>query len=62
MTRKKGVEKEELKDKLDWVDTLEKRLIGVIENQNKVLLKRMAEMEGKVNGKVGDIKLEMKKI
>lgn len=59
-SRKKGGEKEDMKDKPDWVDNLEKRLTNVIENQNEVLLKRMAEMESKVNDKIGNIQLEMK--
>lgn len=60
-TRKKGTEKEELKEKPEWVDALERRLTNVIENQNEILLKRMADMENKVNDKIGTIQSEMKK-
>lgn len=60
-TRKKGSEKEDLKDKPEWVDALEKRLTNVMESQNELLLKRMADMESKVNDKIGNIQLEMRK-
>lgn len=59
-TRKRG-EREEMKDKPDWVDSLEKRLITVIENQNETVLKRMAEMETRVNDKISKIQMDMKK-
>lgn len=52
---KKGGDKEDMKDKLDWAESMEKCLISVIENQNEVLLKRMVEMESKVNDKIGSI-------
>lgn len=38
-SRKKGTEKEE-GGKPEWVDTLEKRLVSVIEIQSKALLKK----------------------
>lgn len=60
-SRKKFTEKEELKDKPEWVDALEKRLTSVIENQIEMLLKRMEKMESKVNAKIESIQLEIKK-
>lgn len=60
-TRKKGQDKdkdkEEGKEKPDWVDTLEKWLVSAMENQCDILLKRMADMEAKMNEKIEGIKM-----
>lgn len=58
-SRKKGTEKEEGKEKPDWVDALENRLVSVMENQNALLMKRMADMEKKMNERIDEIKVEL---
>lgn len=60
-SRKKGGDKEELKDKPEWVDTLEKRLVSAMEFQSEMLLKRMVEMEVKMDEKIESIKKDMNK-
>lgn len=58
---KKGTEKEDAKEKPEWVDALEKRLVNVMESQNDIILKRMMDMENKVNERTEALKIEMKK-
>lgn len=59
--KKKGTDKDKTKDKPEWVDALEKRLVSVMESQNDMLLKRMSAMENKMNEKIEAIKTEMHK-
>lgn len=53
-TKKKDKDKGEKreKDKPEWVDLLEKGLVDALENQSEVLLKRMADMETKMDVKI----------
>lgn len=48
-----------MREKPEWVDALEKRLVTVMENQNDMLLKRMSDMESKMNERIDAIKVEM---
>lgn len=45
-----------MKEKPDWVDTLEKRLVFAMENQSEMLLKQMADMEAKMDERIESIK------
>lgn len=57
-SRKKGTEKEE-GGKPEWVDALEKRLVSAMEIQSEVLLKKMTDMENKMNNKIEVINQEI---
>lgn len=61
LPKKKKAEKDEAKEKPDWVDALEKCLMSVMESQNDTLLKHMTEIENKMNERIEIIKTEMNK-
>lgn len=50
-----------MKEKSEWVDLLEKRLVNAMENQSEMLLKRMAGMENKMNERIDTIRMETNK-
>lgn len=60
-SRKKDKDKGDEKEKPDWVDLLEKRLVDALENQYELILKRMADMEGKMDSKIEGLKIEVNK-
>lgn len=55
---KKGKEVEE-KERPEWVDNLEKRLMNVIESQSELILKRMEGLEKNMDKKIEAIKVEL---
>lgn len=61
MSNPKKKEKEEEKDRPDWVDILERKLTETIESQSKVVMNRIADMEEKVKLEIEEVKSEVKK-
>lgn len=59
--KKKGTEKEEVKEKPDWVDVLEKHLVSIMENQNEMVLKRIMDIENKMSERIETLKTEINK-
>lgn len=57
-SRKKGQDKDE-GGRPDWVDALEKRLISAMELQSEVLLKKMTDMENKLNDRIDVLNQEI---
>lgn len=52
--------KEKDKDKRpEWMDNLEKRLMAALENQSEIVLKRLEDMEGKMDAKIEGIRFEV---
>lgn len=60
MSKNRKKEKGEEKDKPEWVDALEKNLMEAIEGQSEVVMKRIADMEGKVQEEIDGVKKEVK--
>lgn len=61
MSTSQKKDKTDEKDKPEWVDALEKKLMDAIEGQSDVVMKRIADMEGKVQSQLDRVKLEVKK-
>lgn len=61
MSTNKKRDKGDDKEKLEWVDLLEKKLTDAIEGQSEVVMKRIEDMEEKVRAETERVKLEVKK-
>lgn len=61
MSTNRKKDKGDEREKPEWVDTLEKKLMDPIEGQSDVVMKRIADMEVKLKTEIDGVKLEVKK-